>query len=121
MINGGNATIFVSDMDKAIEFYTNALGMKLRMRAENFWAEVQAGEGLIIGLHPASPNAESPGTAGSIQIGLNVTEPLEEVERRIAEHGISFQGEIVADSPGRFANIVDPDGHKIYFWEPAAE
>ncbi|MEM7164058.1 MAG: VOC family protein [Planctomycetota bacterium] len=121
MINGGNATIFVSDMEQAINFYTKALGMKLRMRAENFWAEVEAGPGLIIGLHPASPNAEPPGTRGCVQIGLNVSEPLEKVRSRIAEHGVEFVGEIVADGPGRFANIKDPDGNPIYFWEPAVE
>lgn len=120
MIKGGNATIFVSDMDRSIDFYTETLGMTLRMRAENFWAEVQAGEGLVIGLHPASPSAEPPGTRGSIQIGLSVSEPLEEIQKRIAKHGVKFVGEIIADGPGRFANIKDPDGNPIYFWEEAA-
>lgn len=117
MLSGGNATIFVSDMDKAIDFYTNVLGMELRMRAENHWAEVQAGSTLVIGLHPASPNAEAPGTPGAIQIGLTVTIPLEELQQRLDGHGVKFQGEIVDDGPGRFANIRDLDGNRIYFWE----
>ncbi len=123
MINGGNATIFVSDMDKAIHFYTEVLGMKLRMRAENFWAEVQAGDTLVIGLHPASPSAEAPGTPGAIQIGLTVTEPLEEIERQLGNHGVKFSGGITEDGPGRFASFKDPDGNILYFWEvrdPAA-
>lgn len=121
MISGGNATVFVSDMDKSIDFYTKALGMQLRMRAENFWAEVQAGDSLVIGLHPASPSAKDPGTEGCIHIGLQVSEPLEEVQRKIGEHGIQFAGDIIADGPGRFANIADPDGNRLYFWEPSEE
>jgi catechol 2,3-dioxygenase-like lactoylglutathione lyase family enzyme len=120
VLTGGNATIFVSDMDKAVEFYTKVLGMELRMRAENFWAEVQAGATLVIGLHPASPSAEPPGTPGAIQIGLTVSVPLEEVRKRLAKHGVKFQGEIIDDGPGRFASIRDVDGNRIYFWETRA-
>ena len=32
MIKGGNATVFVSDMDKAVAFYTGVLGFKVRLR-----------------------------------------------------------------------------------------
>ena len=119
MINGGNATLFVSDMDRAVDFYTKVLGLELRFRAENHWAEVVAGPGLVIGLHPASPTAAPPGTAGSIHIGLNVTEPLEEVQRRLGERGLEFSGAIIEDEGvGRFASFNDPDGNCLYFWEP---
>lgn len=120
MIDGGNATIFVSDMDRAVDFYTNTLGLKLRMRADNHWAEVQAGADLVIGLHPASPSAPPPGTQGCIQIGLNVTEPLEEVQKKLRAKGMDFTGEIVDSEPGRFASMEDPDGNQLYFWEQAA-
>lgn len=120
MIRGGNATIFVADMNRSIDFYTKVLGLRLRMRAENFWAEVQAGSDLVIGLHPASKNAKPPGTEGSIQIGLTVTMPLEEVRKRLAKHGVKFHGEIIADGPGRFVELRDPDGTRLYFWEMSA-
>ncbi len=120
MINGGNATVFVSDMDQAVDFYTRVLGLELRMRADNHWAEVVAGNELVIGLHPASSQSQSPGTAGSIQIGFTVTEDLEEVQRRLKDHGIAFEGEIVDDGPGRFAQFKDPDGNQLYFWQQLA-
>ena len=53
MIQGGNATIYVSDMDRAVGFYTSTLGLKLQFRAGNHWAQVDAGKGLQIGLTPA--------------------------------------------------------------------
>lgn len=122
MIDGGNATIFVSDMDRSIQFYTEVLGMKLRMRADNHWAEVQAGSNLVIGIHPASPSAEPPGTPGAIHIGLSVSTPLEEIQKKLSQHGVNFVGDIIDDGPGRFANLRDPDGNRLYFWEcrPAA-
>jgi len=120
MIDGGNATLFVSDMDRSVDFYTNVLGLELRFRAENHWAEVVAGKDLVLGIHPASANAAPPGTVGAIQIGLNVTVPLEEVRRELAEHGLDFSGEIKEDEGvGRLARMADPDGNCLYFWEPA--
>jgi catechol 2,3-dioxygenase-like lactoylglutathione lyase family enzyme len=38
MIAGGNVTVFVSDMDRAVAFYFNQLGLKLSQRFENHWA-----------------------------------------------------------------------------------
>jgi len=121
MINGGNATIFVSDFERAIHFYTEILGMPLRLRAENFWAEVVAGKDLVIGIHPESGNAAKPGTRGSIQIGLNVTGPLHELVDDLKVKGVEFDGPIVEDDGvGKFARFRDPDGNALYFWEPAA-
>ena len=53
MFSNGNATIFVSDMDRSVNFYTKILGLKLAQRFGNHWASVEAGK-LTIGLHPAS-------------------------------------------------------------------
>ena len=59
MIHGGNSTLYVAIVDASIQFYTETLGLKLRMRAGSDWAEIDAGPGLILGLHPADP-AHSP-------------------------------------------------------------
>jgi catechol 2,3-dioxygenase-like lactoylglutathione lyase family enzyme len=63
MFRDGNATIFVSDMDRSVNFYTKTLGLKLAQRFGNHWASVEAGR-LTIGLHPAS-NANPAGRNGS--------------------------------------------------------
>ena len=65
MIKGGNATIFVSDMDRAVRFYTESLGLKLQYRAGDHWAQVEAGDGLCIGLHPAGPDSPRPGSGAA--------------------------------------------------------
>ncbi len=115
MINGGNATIYVSDINASIRFYTETLGLTLRMRAADHWAEIDAGPGLIIGLHPAnSPHSPKPGTVGSISVGLNVTQPLEDVVRTLVERGVEFHGPIMEDTNVRLAFFADPDGNPMY-------
>jgi predicted enzyme related to lactoylglutathione lyase len=69
MISGGNATVFVSNMDRAVEFYSDVLGMKLSNCFGDHWATVEAGKGLTIGLHPASSKYPAPGTKGGDDTG----------------------------------------------------
>src|SRR5260221_10157655 len=76
MLSKGITTIFVTDMDRSIRFYTETLGLRLAQRFGNHWAQVET-EQLVIGLHPAS--AQSPaGRNGSITVGLTFSTPIEE-------------------------------------------
>ncbi len=100
MISGGNVTVVVSDMDAAVDFYTNVLAMKLTNRFGNHWATVDAGRGLVIGLHPSSAKYPAPGTKGSMMIGLEIDEPIEAVVDRLQRRGVRFNGSIVKDGTG---------------------
>ena len=117
MISGGNATVFVSNMDNSVRFYTEVLGLRLTNRFGDHWATVEAGRGLTIGLHPASPKYPAPGTRGGMMLGLEIDEPISAVVARLAEKGVRTKGPIVQDGPGRFAGLEDPDGNEIYLWE----
>jgi predicted enzyme related to lactoylglutathione lyase len=117
MISGGNATIIVANMDNSIRFYTEVLGLTLTNRFGNDWATVRAGEGLTIGIHPASPKYPHPGTKGSIILGLEIDVPVERAVSRLADHGVIVKGSIVRSEPGNFVSLEDPDGNDIYLWE----
>jgi predicted enzyme related to lactoylglutathione lyase len=117
MITGGNATVFVSNMDAAVEFYTNVLGLKLTNRFGDHWATVDAGKGLTIGLHPASPKYPAPGTKGAMMLGLEIDEAIEGVVARLSKKGVQIKGSIVRDQSGTFAHFEDPDGNEMYLWE----
>ena len=115
MIHGGNTTLYVSDINLSIQFYTDVMGLKLRMRVGDEWAEIDAGPGLVIGLHPATPpHTPAPGTRGSVAIGFNVTDDLETVMKKLTKLGVSFQGPIVEDQHVRLAFFGDPDGNPLY-------
>ena len=72
LTSGGGPTVFVRDVQNAVSFYTQALGMRLQYQAGPHFAMLDAGGGLQIGLHPPAKNAGAPGTRGSIQISLLV-------------------------------------------------
>lgn len=128
MISGGNATVYVSDLDAAVQFYTKSLGLKLTNRFGNQWATIEAGPsywttaaeigaGLTIGLHPRSPKHPSPGTTGGVGFGFETYEPIENVAASLAERGVRIEGEIVTFEAGKVVSLVDPDGTGSYVWE----
>lgn len=120
MVSGGLATVFVSDMDRAIRFYTEALGLTLDQHFGNQWASVKAPGGLVIGLHPESK--ESPaGRKGSITVGFNLDEPLDGAVARLKGQGVKFTKEIFEDGSSRLAHFTDPDGNEFYIIELRAE
>jgi predicted enzyme related to lactoylglutathione lyase len=121
MISGGNATVFVSNMDNSVRFYTEVLGLKLTNRFGDSWATVEAGKGLTIGLHPASPKYPAPGTKGAMMLGLEIDEPIAGMVARLGGKGVRIKGSIVQDDPGNFVHLEDPDGNEIYLWETYPE
>lgn len=117
MINGGVATIYITDMDRAVTFYTETLGLKLVHRVENYWAQVHAGKGLMIGLHPKSDSQQNPGTPGATVVGLEVSEPIESVIETLKGRGAQFTGDLDIDDPVKIMNFTDPDGNQLYLYE----
>jgi catechol 2,3-dioxygenase-like lactoylglutathione lyase family enzyme len=121
MITGGNATVYVSDMDRAVSFYVDTLGLTLDQRYGNHWAQLLAGQQLTIGLHPASANAPAPGSSGSISIGLTIDEPIDEVVSRLSSQGVQFRGPVQRDEKAGIALAFfgDPDGNSLYLCQLA--
>jgi catechol 2,3-dioxygenase-like lactoylglutathione lyase family enzyme len=113
-ILGGNASVYVSDMNRAVMFYTDTLGLRLRTRIGDEWAEIDAGNGLVLGLHPARPPATvSPGVAGAINIELAVTKSLEKVVATLKKRRVKFKGPIEKYENVHLAWLTDPDGNAL--------
>jgi catechol 2,3-dioxygenase-like lactoylglutathione lyase family enzyme len=117
MIRGGNATIYVTDMDRAVAFYTQSLGMQLAFRAGDHWAMIDAGDGFQLGLHPAGPSSPTPGAIGGITIGLAVDEPIEQVVDTLKTRGVDVYGPVSDRDELRLAFLTDPDGNQLYLAE----
>jgi catechol 2,3-dioxygenase-like lactoylglutathione lyase family enzyme len=121
LISGGHAIVYVSDMDAAIRFYADTLGLKLTYRFEDKFATIEAGRNLLLAVHPKTPNTPDPGTKGSVTLGLVVDEPIDTVVSRLAQRGVRVTGR---SEPDRSVDIEDLDGNVITLWEghtPGAE
>ena len=111
LIQNSNITVMISHMDTSIRFYTETLGLKLKTRYGDYWAEIEA-PGLTIGLHPTS----NPVTKGdNFQIGFRV-ENLRQAIVALEEKGVRF--EQLDDQKISIAFFTDPDGNLLYLGQP---
>ena len=117
LISGGHAIVYVSDMDVAIRFYTDTLGLKLTYRFENKFATLEVGRNLLLALHPKTPNTPDPGTKGSVTLGLIVDGPVATMISRLAERGVRVPRQSEPHGP---IDIEDLDGNVITLWEAEA-
>ena len=113
MFSSGNVTLYVSDMDRAVRFYSETLGLKLAYRFGDHWASVELGKGLTIGLHPASAQMPA-GRKGSMAIGLELSGSIHEAVKTLEAKGVKFNGPINEGKSGSFAGFEDPDGNVLY-------
>lgn len=74
---------YVSDMDKAVAFHRDVLGLELKF-ASPFWSEFATGD-TTLALHPASPEHR----AGNVQLGFGA-DSLAEFYGRRDELGLAF-------------------------------
>jgi len=105
----------VSDMDQAVTFYSETLGLTVRDRQEE-WAELEA-NGLRIGLNAR----ESPAGDGGAVIAFQPDGGIEGAVQELKGLGVEFAGD-VSDHPwGRIAAFVDPDGNALQLFEPPSD
>ena len=94
---------FVADMDRAIAFYRDKLGLELKFQSP-FWSEFASGD-TVLALHPASD--ENP--AGGVELGFAV-EDLGGFYARREELGVEFTREPKEEHGVHIAQIRDVDG-----------
>ena len=120
IIKSANATVFVSDLDRAVNFYTNTLGFTTLYRAGPHFAMLDL-NGFKLGLHPPEKNTPALGAPGSIQIGLDVAVPIQQAVEELSQRGVTFDirngSAVVDDGAVKLAFFKDPDGHVLYLCE----
>lgn len=118
-ICSATTSVYVSNMDRAVKFYSEAMGLTLRSRIGNEWAELVTANGVVIGLHPAQPPATvKPGTAGAINIEFQVASDLESAIASLKRHGVPFVFQIQNYEHVRLITCSDPDGNKLFLAQP---
>jgi catechol 2,3-dioxygenase-like lactoylglutathione lyase family enzyme len=118
MYTAGNVTLMVTDFNRAVGFYTETLGLKLKSRYGDDWAEVEL-PGLTIGLHPTGERGPSAIQASGLSIGLGVN-GIEQAMADLQAKGVRFAPPGVIDTGAeRLANFRDPDQTPLYLYETA--
>ena len=106
--------VFVSDMQRSIAFYRDALGFPVKMESPG-WPELHSGA-TTIALHPAKAESRPPATeprAGEAQLGLQVLDIQKFYEEKKAK-GVEFvMPPMLRDFGGKLAVFIDPDGMPI--------
>lgn len=109
-------TVFVKDQDKAIDFYTNKLGLTLKMDTDmgGFrWVEVVP-EGAETSITLVLPFPGMPPEAVGGDTGMIFdTSDIAATHKTLSEKGVKFTQEPQEQPWGKHANFSDPDGNEF--------
>ncbi len=95
---------FVADMNRAVKFYRDVLGLQLKFESPG-WSEFVTGE-TRLSLHPAS--AKNP--AGAVELGFTVPD-VQKFHQDMIAKGVQFSmPPTKQDFGGLLAQFVDSEG-----------
>jgi predicted enzyme related to lactoylglutathione lyase len=98
---------FVADMDRAVKFYRDMIGLPLKFESPG-WSEFATGE-TTLALHPASQ--QNP--AGKVEFGFSVPD-IHEWHRDMTAKGVRFSmPPRKQDFGGLLAQLVDSEGGHV--------
>lgn len=107
---------WTADMDRAVAFYRDVLGLRLVRRDGASWAMFDAG-GRRFALHGALEGR--PVTPGGATAVFSVDD-LDGARSRLSELGVRFGHEGEVPGYARFASFSDPDGNAVQLIEYAS-
>ena len=100
----------IADLEAAIVFYTETLGLGLKKRYSDHYAEIDAGN-ITIGLHPTESAVKK---GNNLSIGFGVT-AFDKVVADLEGKGVSLN--VTREGWIRIANFEDPDGNRLFLAE----
>jgi catechol 2,3-dioxygenase-like lactoylglutathione lyase family enzyme len=116
------AAVFVSDQDRALDFYTNVLG--LEQRADNptpggprFLAVGVKGQDFLLLLWPGTPGQAQP-AQGRIPAAYTIeTADIRKAVDVLKTRGVTFETEVLEYPFAYLAAFQDPDGNRLQLRE----
>jgi predicted enzyme related to lactoylglutathione lyase len=109
-----NAYYVVGDMDRAVAFYRDALGMKVKFQDGAKWAQFDAG-GVNFSL--SSPEEAAQGATGAVVIFE--VEDLDAARSGVEQAGASVLDTRDMGAHGRSLTFRDPDGNLVQLFQRA--
>lgn len=112
------AVLLVSDLSRAVDFYVEALGLRVHDNAHGQWAELWCGDMLLAlwtgqgddsALRPTGARA---GASGGTFVAVKVDDLQAAIQRVVTHGGSVVQGEVEV-SHGSMALTADRDGNPL--------
>jgi predicted enzyme related to lactoylglutathione lyase len=107
----------VSDMERAVAFYRDTLGLTVKDQSED-WSEIDA-NGLMIGLN--ARESASPSSGGGAVVTFQPDGSIEDELESIRSKGADVQGEISEHPWGKIVPFKDSEGNDLQFYAPPAD
>jgi len=119
----GFVTVFVTDFDKSLDFYTKTLGMEIDYTDRKVWAQFKSGEDVSLAIEKCVPDYVE---QGSKMVGrfVGVTLMVENIEDQythLIARGVKFTGPPEEQPWGpTLAHLKDLDGNVLTLMQEAA-
>lgn len=109
-----HVAICVDDLDRAVDFYTNVIGLTLADRPDSLpnpgvWLDLGAQQ-----VHLLSGPDRGPGTFQHFSVEVD---SLDAAAEELGRHGVALEGHQVVDGYGRQAFVRDPAGNLLELFE----
>lgn len=114
----------VSDVQRAVEFYTTHLGFRLEHQQLPAFATVSLGDVRLLLSGPGAsgsrpmPDGRRQEPGGWNRVVLRVSD-VERAIEALKKAGVRFRNQMESGPGGRQVQIEDPDGNPIELFEPA--
>ena len=107
---------WVADMDRALGFYRDVLGLRPAGPPNPGWTEFDL-DGRRFALHGAVEGGHAPPRGGTVAFRVD---RLDEARARLERHGVPIVHEGEAGSMARFLSVLDADGNAVDLIEHTA-
>lgn len=111
-----NVWVPVADMDRAVGFYRDVLGLEVKQQSPE-WSELDAG-GLSIGLNGRETASGS--SSGGAVITFGVDGDIQAEVEELQGKGVTFTGGVSSYDWGSVAPFTDSEGNDLQLYAPPA-
>ena len=115
-------SVFVSDQDRALDYYTNVLGFEKRVEAPTpdgprFLSVAVKGQDFELVLWPGTPGEAQP-VDGRIPAAYTIaTGDIRKAVEALESRGVKFETGVLEYPWGYIAGFEDPDGNRLQLRE----
>ncbi len=104
-----SAYYVVKDMDKAVGFYQDILGLNIKFRDGDRWTQFDV-NGVAVALADPSEGTVPPGGGGTVVLEVD---DLGETRDKLTQNGVTVNDIVDMGGHGRYFTAVDPAGNIV--------